>query len=352
MNTPARHKSIYADMDMKERQRKVMDALRPARGGHDGESGDATDSHAPLLPEASELFELLGISPDMLEEVGAMAGLDDPAGYIESLARDYTREYILDQCDPGKPTDDFGEILLRLKKDELVHIARTLKTIPSPSNKNKRKLAQSIVSFVRTHADSISDPLAAAGPAYIADVERLWRAGGRISVPDSEVTSSGIMPPSFPFVYLFHDGTNFVNVMPKEVRTTLNSTNWDELHTHAQKHEDASKWLDALVGIRGLVRFDEAYEEMCAALGEPIDRQLLEAGLVANTDSETTTCEAVVLTEEGRVTDAPEEGVLWVAYGPLVDRLRSSGLISWDDLLNRDHFNLLNWDHFDLLNRD
>ncbi len=173
-------------------------------------------------------------------------------------------------CTAGEPERDLSVLLQQFTRNELLSIARDMQ-IPRVSNKNKAQIADAIISSSFA-PESLNALLSAMDPEDFDKVRELYRQGGYVSVPASEMRKPEQFFPYVPMLsYAFlHDAT-FEFVMPTQTYEAARHVNWDEVAAEQEELKLAISTANLLVELRGAVPMTDVYEQYLPRTSNPRD---------------------------------------------------------------------------------
>ena len=188
----------------------------------------------------------------------AFAGAEDAMGALGAY------------CDRREPRYSLRGMLEDLGEDDLLGIASGLR-IPL-TNMERESVVDAIVAAA-TERESVESMLATMDYEDYEKVTELYKRGGCISVPADQMHNTEGFFPEVPLLCqpFLHDGT-FTFVMPGEMISALDETNWEEVGEYQRQNKLLVSIANFMIELRGICSFDAVYDAYLAATKNPFDQ--------------------------------------------------------------------------------
>lgn len=177
------------------------------------------------------------------------------------------------------PISSLRELLRAQTAKELRGFLRRLGVEPTSSHRSKRQLLDKVLATMPSDPPSIEPYVIFAGSRAAECLRDCYEAGGRMTIPESEITSMAKVPElAMPMVMSFHDGDEFCIQLFDEFMPVVGSMDLDELVEQARAVDAFVYYVDLAVDVRGVIALGDAIAEGADALGlahdseEDVDR--------------------------------------------------------------------------------
>lgn len=118
-----------------------------------------------------------------------------------------------------------------------------------------------------TQPESLEKLIIEKGARQAESLRALMEAGGQLRYPESSITTLADKPATARAIcYLFHDGTDYVYVMPDEVLEVARGLDWQRIADATTRKVKLVDYFDQLAELRGIVRYTEAIEAYAQAV--------------------------------------------------------------------------------------
>ena len=179
----------------------------------------------------------------------------------------------------GAPVSSLRELLMKQTANDLKDFLRSLGVKPTSSHRSKRQLLDKVLATMPSDPPSIEPYVIFAGSRAAECLRDCYEAGGRMTIPESEITSMAKVPElAMPMVMSFHDGDEFCIQLFDEFMPVVGSMDLDELVEQARAIDAFVYYVDLAVDVRGVIALGDAIAEGADALGlahdseEDVDR--------------------------------------------------------------------------------
>lgn len=201
--------------------------------------------------------------------------LEADGGQLPSI-RDRLRSW----CAKGPASTKFAALASMEKNAVLEHNLRTMGARRS-SGLNKKQLVAALDERIADDPESVCRLLRSLDPREYDSLKGLFDQGGRREVVLDEVKSLADFPKPLPLLcYLFEQDGRVSAIIPDEVFRAMGACDLSGVDDY---HRDTTRALtvaDLLVSTRGMVTFDEAFEEYARLFPESADSGLFAESLL------------------------------------------------------------------------
>ncbi|MBQ9042802.1 MAG: SEC-C domain-containing protein [Eggerthellaceae bacterium] len=174
-------------------------------------------------------------------------------------------------CTKGRLRSDLASLIATEKKATLQNWAQSL-GLPYGGQLTKAQLADSLVPAIQAHDEVVSAGLEKMTPGEFASYRALYESAGVRHVPAEGLRSLKGLPPVMALMcYLFLEDGMFSFVIPDEVMRALHSVDWDYHERVVRDFRRSADVVDALTSLRGIVTFDDAYDEFIRCYPDAFD---------------------------------------------------------------------------------
>lgn len=183
---------------------------------------------------------------------------------------DYAVSFIKRGLTKGRVTRDLQKLLEGEGKEILRRWALIL-GIEDPGRGTKADLIKGLLPVLRSNS-FLPELMVREGLSMdkFEAYRGLYEVGGEMELSESEIKNlSGVPVATRLLCYSFYtkgssEGKGkFTFVIPEDIMGVLSDLDWDEIRAHIIAEEAAADITEACVGLRGIVKTDEAFEEFC-----------------------------------------------------------------------------------------
>ena len=170
-------------------------------------------------------------------------------------------ERLRSQCVKSARCDDFFVLAVTEKNALLESFLRALGARRS-SGMNKKQLVAAIAELLERDASGLIDVFEDLEPNEFARLKRVYDAGGVLTAEFSEIDSLKEFPMRQELMcYLFDEGGSVACVIPDAILDAMRRIDLSGVAERFQNVERARNVADKLVETRGMLTFDEAFDE-------------------------------------------------------------------------------------------
>lgn len=218
------------------------------------------EMNADELGEGQHMGVLAGLSWEEREEA-VQSHMQGSAPATKELLVKHFDEW----CERDKQATTLAEAFAPLTRKELVQFAKAYGVRGGLSKLNKAQLVDAIVYTIKNDGPLFVELARVYGLSTLKALQRCCMSGGQIDYDERGLSRFDDIPvPCFPALLLYHDHDKGVYTLqsPREVREALEDCDWDAEAALAKKTADVIRRIELLVDYRGVVRFEDAVNEL------------------------------------------------------------------------------------------
>jgi len=161
-------------------------------------------------------------------------------------------------CEKGSPAGSVKEYVNRLARRELVDLAEAHDLGASISKKSRAQLAQLLTEhYLENARDAIEGAImwGAEDTTYARD---LVLQGGTIRITREQFQETYLLPtPRPPYVCVYHDGEDYLVVMPPEICERIKDYDFEDAIRRAEEVDRTCSYIASFINFRGIATMEE-----------------------------------------------------------------------------------------------
>ena len=247
-----------ADAFLAEQRDKELEALLEdvARESERGEE---------VIPAGFHRGPLAGMSP-LEREQAQFALLDEHVPRLLGSVKEFDK-----RVHKREPVRSLAECLMLMTKERLGLLAQML-GLGEITRLRKAQMVEQVAAELSKSPMPLEALLMVTTDGNFS-LTRSIAENGEVTFGTEEVAAHAFEWPAEPYVFMFHGSDGYTALVPDELKPLLDLVDFAELARKRLQFKQAMNCVDACVVLCGVMRVDDAYEQYCALVADPLERQ-------------------------------------------------------------------------------